>query len=162
MPMLTDLILPIVLQLIGIAVIVAEVLLPSAGILTIVAVGIIGYSLFHVFSNLSVGVGMIFVAADLLLIPIAVVLSMRMLANSPAALKTTLSRALGVASQDSEHPALLGKEGIATTDLRPAGKALIEQRRYDVVSTGSYIARNSKVVVSKVDGNRIVVKEISE
>ena len=55
---------------------------------------------------------------------------------------------------------LLGAEGKAFTDLRPSGTALINQERVDVVSEGSFIAKETKVKVVKVEGARIVVREI--
>ena len=55
---------------------------------------------------------------------------------------------------------LLGTEGKAITDLRPSGTALINQERVDVVSEGSFIAKETKVKVVKVEGARIVVREI--
>ena len=47
----------------------------------------------------------------------------------------------------------------AVTDLHPAGSALINRKRYDVVSQGSYIGKGTGLVVVSVEGNRIVVKE---
>ena len=55
---------------------------------------------------------------------------------------------------------LLGAEGKAFTDLRPSGTALFNQERVDVVSEGSFIAKETKVKVVKVEGARIVVREI--
>jgi membrane-bound serine protease (ClpP class) len=59
-------------------------------------------------------------------------------------------------------PSLLGKEGVATTTLRPAGIAEIEQRRIDVVADGGWIEQNRPVRVIEVSGNRVVVEEIEE
>lgn len=56
---------------------------------------------------------------------------------------------------------LLGKTGKAVTPLRPSGTAMIEDERVDVVTAGEFIPAGKQVVVSKVEGNRIVVKEIS-
>lgn len=54
---------------------------------------------------------------------------------------------------------ILGATGITISPLRPAGKAQIEGRLYDVVSDGPYIQDGSKVSVVRVNGNRIVVSE---
>ncbi|WML45353.1 NfeD family protein [Neobacillus sp. PS3-40] len=56
---------------------------------------------------------------------------------------------------------LLGMEGVALTTLRPAGTAIFNDERIDVVSEGSFIAQHSKVTVIKVEGARIVVREQS-
>ncbi|MEJ5350290.1 MAG: NfeD family protein [Melioribacteraceae bacterium] len=54
---------------------------------------------------------------------------------------------------------LIGKEGIALTDLRPSGTALIDGKRIDVVTEGDYVTRNSSIVVKNVEGSKIVVGE---
>lgn len=55
---------------------------------------------------------------------------------------------------------LLGLEGTTLTILRPAGTAIINGERIDVVSEGGFIDQNAKVKVLKVEGARIVVREI--
>jgi membrane-bound ClpP family serine protease len=55
---------------------------------------------------------------------------------------------------------LLGAEGVALTILRPAGTVIINGERVDVVSEGGFIDQNAKVKVLKVEGARIVVREV--
>ena len=55
----------------------------------------------------------------------------------------------------------LGKRGHASTPLRPAGIADIEGARVDVVSDGELIDPGTPVEVTRVDGNRIVVRPIT-
>jgi membrane-bound serine protease (ClpP class) len=52
---------------------------------------------------------------------------------------------------------LIGRKGITVSSLRPAGIALIEDRRLDVVSEGGFINKNSKIFVKDVQGSRIIV-----
>lgn len=59
------------------------------------------------------------------------------------------------AKQSFEH--LVGAEGIALTALRPAGAAIIEGNRIDVVTEGDYIDHDSKVIVKAVEGSKVVV-----
>ncbi|MBD3314305.1 MAG: serine protease [Chitinivibrionales bacterium] len=156
-----DILLAVVLQIVGVSVIIAELVLPSGGLLTIVAVGSLGYSLFHVFTRVSVGAGMVFVAADLVMIPIAIVIGIKLLVKSPVTLRSSLSSQEGVASQDPLFKELKGKEGTALTALRPSGKAKIEGKRYDVVSGGDYVDAGAAIKVTIVDGNRIVVRKVA-
>ena len=53
---------------------------------------------------------------------------------------------------------LVGLNGEALTDLRPAGTAIFEGKRYDVVSQGDYIVKDSKIAVIETEGSKIVVK----
>jgi len=84
----------------------------------------------------------------------------KILANSPVTLKKALSRKDGVTSQDLDLQNLIGKTGIVINDLRPAGRAVIENKRFDVVSEGDYIDKDNKIIVSFISGNRIVVKKM--
>ncbi|HMP73347.1 MAG TPA: NfeD family protein [Kiritimatiellia bacterium] len=61
-------------------------------------------------------------------------------------------------SMDESSQALMGVEGSAHTDLRPAGMAMLEGKRVDVVSESGYVEKGTVVKVIRVDGNRIVVR----
>ena len=63
-------------------------------------------------------------------------------------------------SVDEDIVELVGKEGVACSELRPAGVAQIDGRRIDVVSAGAYIAAGTPVRVVDNSGNRVVVREI--
>lgn len=76
-------------------------------------------------------------------------------------LPATLSTALGYVSTSSD-PSMVGKLGETVTVLRPAGVAIINEERYDVVSEGGFIPKRSRVRVAKVEGRRIVVRLIGE
>lgn len=56
---------------------------------------------------------------------------------------------------------LVGKQGVAMTVLRPAGKAQIGEDYIDVVSDGPFISSGRKIEVLAVAGNRVVVREVS-
>jgi membrane-bound serine protease (ClpP class) len=150
---------PILLQLIGILVIIAEIILPSGGILSILATGLFGYSLYLVFTHISTSAGMAFVIADIILIPILVYFGIKFLAKSPVTLRTKLSKEDGVTSQSPDHNDYLGSQGVAVTDLRPSGVATIEDERLDVVTQGEYIEKQTQIIVIAVRGNQIVVKQ---
>ncbi len=156
--MKTDLTLPIILQLVGVVVIIAEIILPSGGLLSLLALGTFGYSLYIVFNDISTTIGIIFVTVDMFLIPALVIIGLKLLAKSPVTLRKELSSKDGVTSQSQTLSSYTGLSGTTLTDLRPAGIALIEGKRLDVVSNGEYIEKNSKVTVSEISGNRIVVK----
>jgi membrane-bound serine protease (ClpP class) len=54
---------------------------------------------------------------------------------------------------------LAEKTGTTLTPLRPSGKALIEDKEYDVVAQGAFINKGVEVKVVEVEGARIVVRE---
>ena len=155
----SDLNLTVILQLVGVLVIIAEIIIPSGGILAILAVGLFGYSLYIVFSQVSASAGMVFVMADIVIIPVLVYFGFKILAKSPVTLRARLSRKDGVTSQDLAQSRYLGMEGRAVTDLRPSGVAIINQNRIDVVTRGEYLEKQTEIVVTAVRGNQIIVKQ---
>jgi membrane-bound serine protease (ClpP class) len=77
-------------------------------------------------------------------------------------LDTGLTAKQGFTSEPLSDHELVGKTGVAMSDLRPAGIAEINGKRVDVVSDGGYIEAGQPIKVDHVDGNRIVVVEIAQ
>jgi membrane-bound serine protease (ClpP class) len=77
-------------------------------------------------------------------------------------LETGLGAGQGYASAPETDKTWLGKSGRAVSPLRTAGIAEIEGERVDVVSDGEFIEPGAPVVVTRVDGNRIVVRRSHE
>ena len=55
-----------------------------------------------------------------------------------------------------------GQIGVTESDLRPAGFARFGELRQSVVTEGEFIATDSKIVVTQVQGSRIVVELTSK
>jgi len=152
------LIVPLVMQLLGVGVLISEFLIPSAGLLSVLSIGLFGASIYLVFAHVSTNAGFAVVAADAVIIPVLVIVGLKLIAQSPLSLRTTLSRENGVNAQDRELDKMVGKEGLALSLLRPAGIAVINGERLDVVSTGAFIAKDTPIVVEAVTGNQILVR----
>lgn len=151
--------LPFFLQVIGILVIIAEIFIPSLGLLTTIALSIFFYSLYLVFTTISTTAGMVLAGLDIVLIPILLISGMKILATSSLSLKRELSKQNGVVSQKEKLEAYINMEGRSVTDLRPAGIAEISFHRVDVVTDGEYINADTSIVVTGVSGNRIIVEK---
>jgi membrane-bound serine protease (ClpP class) len=88
--------------------------------------------------------------------------------NSPLvkrfALTTRLENQPGSTPQQARRVAsydyLLGQQGVASSDLRPAGIATIGSERVDVVTEGDFIPNGTAITVLRVDGNRVVVRKV--
>jgi membrane-bound serine protease (ClpP class) len=65
----------------------------------------------------------------------------------------------GFVSHESEKE-IIGMEGVALTTLRPSGSAEINGKRYDVVAEWDYVEAGKRIVVLKVEGIKVVVKEV--
>lgn len=57
-----------------------------------------------------------------------------------------------------ENLSLLGRKGVVSRELRPAGTVIIDGEPVDVVSEGDYVAKGQEVTVVAVNGNHVVVR----
>ncbi|HEY5940254.1 MAG TPA: NfeD family protein [Gemmatimonadales bacterium] len=55
---------------------------------------------------------------------------------------------------------LIGRDGVAVTDLRPSGTAKVGDERIDVVTEGEYVPQGSRVQVVQSDGYRHIVRAV--
>ena len=152
-------ILPVLFQIIGILVVIAEIFIPSLGLLAAIALALFCYSLYLVFTTISTTAGMFFAGMDLLLVPVLIVFGMRIMAKSPLALRRELSKQDGVVSQRQGLEVYMHMKGKAVTDLRPAGMAEINSQRVDVVTDGEYIDADTPIIVTGVKGNQVIVEK---
>ena len=81
--------------------------------------------------------------------------------RSPIILEEEQKKTQGYLSS-SDLNYLLGKKGIAETDLRPSGIVRIDGINFDVISDGSYILKGTKVELIKVEGSKLVVQRKEE
>ncbi|KUO57962.1 MAG: hypothetical protein APF84_16375 [Gracilibacter sp. BRH_c7a] len=65
----------------------------------------------------------------------------------------------GFVAPKADYIKFLGKTGSALTLMRPAGSAIIDGERVDVVSEGSYIEKGASIKVIAVEGTRIIVRK---
>ncbi len=87
---------------------------------------------------------------------------MTLIPKSPLGRRLMLSHDAGEwKSTDVAQQALMGKEGVAHSTLRPAGTALIDGARVDVVTRGEMIAAQTHIKVIAVEGNRVVVTTLA-
>ena len=105
------------------------------------------------------------VVFSLLFALLASLVLLRFLPRLPFGRRLVLERGLdaaqGYASAPDSDAQWLGKRGRASSPLRPAGIAEIAGARVDVVSDGELIDAGQAVEVTRVDGNRIVVRQVA-
>ena len=67
----------------------------------------------------------------------------------------------GFAPEDEEDfAALVGKIGVADSVLRPSGRAVFDDKVYDVEADGEFVDEGRGIVVTRVRGNRIIVRRV--
>jgi len=132
-----------------------------------------GFNIFGVFGFLMVTLGIIFAYTKLSLATanfimvlslISALILVRVVVKSKSWRRIVLNdkqdKALGFHASAESMTELTGKKGTAYTPLRPAGIALIEDQKVDVMTEGGFIERNRAIEVVLVEGNRVVVREI--
>ncbi len=157
--------LPIIICfLVGIGLLVVEVFLPGFGlpgisgiVLEVVAIWLTWQSHGPV---AALGMTIVILAVIAIAISIALKSAARgRLSKSSIILNHEESTAEGYTAT-ADMDVFLGKEGIATTVLRPAGIAEFDGVRLNVVSEGEFIAANTRVRIEQVEGARIMVRPL--
>ncbi len=102
------------------------------------------------------------VATAIVLTVILFYLATRMLPENAWIAKLTFAGAQGADYVTSaDYSALRGKSGVAGTYLRPAGVALIDGMRVDVLTQGEFIPEGTPVRVTRVEGARVFVEPVA-
>ena len=144
----------------GILLLALEIFTPGLGIS-----GLLGAISLLVAVLLQIGnpVGILFMLALVLfLIAVAILLFLRLgMKGKFDRSKIVLTEQIQGDSTGFEKPdfqALIGRRGTADTVLRPAGKAIIGGRSYDVVTGGEFVLKGREVEVIAAAGVHIVVR----
>jgi len=143
------------LFLIGIEIFVPGGILGIFGAAALLGAAIRGFYIFPLWA------GWLSVFVILGLAGLAVFVWMKYLPQSPIGRALSLSQKIVKKDQDDSlwKP---GMAGTALSELRPAGKAMIDGQRADVIAdNGTFIEHNSAIEIVRVSGNRIYVKEVS-
>lgn len=159
----------VLLLSLGLIALAVEILvIPGFGVAGFLGIGLVGVSVVLAMLSAAPATNEVLQAIAILTASIVIVVAvsyawLRHLPNSTRYqglfLMDTLSRAGGYTSAP-DRADLVGQEGTALTDLRPAGTAAIADERVDVVSEGEYIARGSRVAVVRTEGYRHIVRPV--
>lgn len=66
----------------------------------------------------------------------------------------------GFQAAPQELTALVGKSGKTVSPLRPAGVALINGQRVDIVTQGEFVEPETEIEVIQVEGSRVIVRSL--
>ncbi|HEB53029.1 MAG TPA: hypothetical protein ENI87_07240, partial [bacterium] len=152
----------VLLCILGLALVFAEVIFVSMGVLGIAAAGCLLGAIFVAFQqSMAFGIGMSIFEA--LAAPAVLLLSFRILPKTPFGRRLILTGPPTdgtAAAADHSLDDLVGRRGTTLSALRPAGFARIEGRKVDVVTRGEMLPKDCAVEVLEVSGNRVVVGRV--
>jgi membrane-bound ClpP family serine protease len=162
MDLIPDIAWAILLLLVGCALVVLEVFIPSGGIIGILsAIAFIGSIVLAFQTSPTTGptVGLIFAAFTVFAVPALIALAFKYWPKTP------MGKAfLGELPTDEEilphdpRRELLGRVGVTRSKMLPSGTVEIDGQMVDAVSQGQAIEPGAYVVVIEVRANRVVVR----
>jgi membrane-bound serine protease (ClpP class) len=146
------------------ALIVAEVFVPSWGLLGTVALLclVAGIAIFFQYSAAAGCVGII---VAVIMVPTLLAVAYRVFPHTRFGRQATLTpvvREPGEAIDDRETLAeLLGGVGRVVTPLRPVGMCDFEGKRVECVSESGYVPKGQRVKVIRIEGTQLTVRVVS-
>lgn len=147
-----------ILLLLGCALVVLEVFIPSGGILGMLSgLAILG-SIFFAFRRDTTS-GLVFILVSLIAVPALLALAFRVWPYTPMG-KAFLGE---LPTEDELIPIdsrreLVGRVGVAKSKMLPAGSVLVDGHWVDAITQGEPIEPGESVVVVEVRANRVVVR----
>jgi membrane-bound ClpP family serine protease len=152
---------PLLLLVFGYLLLIAELFIPSGGLIGLLAVSCLGLSLWKAFSQ-STAMGLNFLLADVVLMPLAAILFINLWDKTPFAKRAFLKPPepeeveLSHSAQRLDH--LVGQLGRALTPLRPSGMVDFDGRRLDGLSEDGLIPTGALILAVRVRGGQLIVR----
>jgi membrane-bound ClpP family serine protease len=162
---MTPLTLAFVLIGLGVALMFAELLLPTSGVLTLGGVGLIALGVILTFVYGDQYTGMVTLVGSCLALPVIFGLIMYVWPRTPAG-RRLMMREVGDAATVAEMPEVAGLEslrgrfGRAVSPLRPSGVVEFDGRRIDCLSEGMLIEAGTWVKCVEARAGRVIVRPV--
>ena len=150
---------------VGMVFIILEVFIPSLGLFGTIAAGsLVGGAVLAYRSEEDIfGT---YLMLTFVLGPIVSLVALKLWPQTPMGRKLMLAGstfdAKEAAPGSPELTALVGKTGDALSALRPAGKAVIDGHRIDVLTRGEWLEVGSRIRVLRVEANRVFVAALKD
>lgn len=155
------LIAAIILFITGFILIGIEMIVPGFSVPGISGIFCLLIAIFLVSDSILEGVVISLIILGLLGIMFALILLLlsKGKLKSPIILKDEQNKEKGyISSNDLNY--LLGKQGVAVTDLRPSGTGVFNGIEFDVIAQGKYLSKDTRIEIFKVEGSKLIVKDI--
>jgi membrane-bound serine protease (ClpP class) len=157
--------LPILLFAVGFAALFVELFVPALGVIGGSGIICMIVSTVLAFRSFGNAVGTLFLVGTLVGTPALVLIGLKMFPRTFLGRKLILGGIPEPGRAPSPQPedpyrGLVGAQGTALTTLRPSGMVMIGDRKYSVVTGGEMVDKGTPVLVTRVEGNRIVVRKL--
>lgn len=154
----------VLLMAFGLALVVLEIFIPSGGILGVLAVTAIVGAILIAFTSGSAATGFTFMVVAAVGLPLAVILGLKWLPETPIGRRLLLRTPKGKDVLPDDDPRerfqqLVGRVGTAKSAMLPGGAITIDKVTYEAVSQSGAIDAGDIVEIVKVRHNRLVVRK---
>lgn len=137
-----------------------ELFVPGFGVFG--AIGIICTAISVVLTFLYMPYGIYIVTGEIIILAIIVYFAVKYVKRKQLYGRLILNESLGKDTNDvSDLKNLIGQQGVSKTALKPFGFAEINGNSVEVRSDVNYIQENTKIIVSEIVNNKVVVKEVN-
>ena len=153
----------LIMMLVGVGLLVFEMYVPGFGVPGISGIALLALGFVLLKPTLAQGLLLFAILAAILCVALSICLytaSKGRLSKSKFVLNDVAVSADAAENNDLNY--FIGREGVTHTPLRPAGIGEFDGVKLNVVSDGEFIALGKPIRVQSVDGNRIVVREITD
>ncbi len=152
----------ILLLLIGLVILVLEFLIPSSGVLGVLAtMAIIGSIWLGFMYDLRTGTVLLLTAV--IVVPILLFGAIKYWPDTPIGRRMLIQPPTDDELRPPEDPhwhltSLIGKRGRSRTEMLPGGTVEVDGRRFDAVSDSGAIEASTPIIVLRLETNRLVVR----
>jgi len=147
------------------ALFLAEVFVPSGGLISLCALACLAGGVW-IFFNYSTTAGWVGIVVAVIMIPTVLIIAYRIFPKTRFGKTVALAppqRQKGDAVPDTDRiKLLLGKTGVVLTPLRPVGMCDFSGQRVECVAESGYVDKGGTVEVIDVESTQITVRLIEE
>ena len=153
----------LVMMLVGVGLLVFEMYVPGFGAPGISGIALLALGFVLLKPTMAQGLVLFAILAAILCVALSICLysaSKGRLSKSKLVLNDVAVSSDAAENNDLNY--FIGREGVCHTALRPAGIGEFDGVKLNVVSDGEFIAQGKAIKVQSVEGNRIVVRELTK
>jgi membrane-bound serine protease (ClpP class) len=160
-----DIVLIVILILGGLVLTLAEICIPSFGVLALSSLACFGLAVYYSFA-LNPLAGVLVLVGLLIGFPIFLVYAIRLLPRTPLGRRLSLRKLTadtgGGVPTAQDQVGLIGQEGVAASPLRPSGTVVVGDRRFTATSETGFLPAGARVKVVKSLGLNVMVRPVED
>ncbi len=157
-------ILVMICFVLGVLVLVAEIFLPSHGVLTVVGLGFMAYAIYVAYRDISNTAGHSAILAMLIVVPTVAIIAVKTFHRTPWGRKISpdnpVVNTADFAPQYESLRQYIGQTGRSVTPLRPVGICIFNGRRVNCVAESGMVDKDMPIRGVGIRGHELEVSPV--